>query len=262
MASKILVKNNMLTDRLQQLNQLNETKGQELTVLSQIPEFRKEAEVQQDWSMVAQSYWQEHLAHQHLVMNDQDPDNIHRQAMLSSAISAHQVVVEHQLDSLLGSSHRFLGRAYSYQSQHQEAQTHYQTAIDILTKDQDPRSLEVAGFLAESLVRNGEIEKGLALAYSTFDSYDSDPLAQILKKSDEYVFLVWRTGIFPRLVTALADTKAEYDHQRVGEYLKKSEAMLLDKSKFAYRVAEIARALSTLLTAIFAFIPSLLHLRS
>lgn len=233
----------ILTDYLQQLNQLNETKGQELTVLTQLPEFRRQAEIEQDWPMVAQSYWQEHLAHQHLVMNDQDPDNTHRSAMLATALSAHQVVTEHKLDNLLGNSHRFLGRANTYSGQHKDAKTNYQTAIGLLQAAQDPRYLEVSGFLAESLVRTGEVEKGLSLAYEIFDKYDTDPLALTLQKADNYVYLVWRTGVFPRLQKALNESVTEYDKDKLKSYLERSRSLLTDTDKFAYRIAEITKSL-------------------
>jgi len=231
---------------LQQLNQLNETKGQELAVLAQIPKFRQDAEAQQDWIMVAQSYWQEHLAHQHLVMNDQDTDNSHRHAMLTSSLSAHQVITDHKLDDLLGSSHRFLGRAYTYNSQHESAKTEYQNAINLLQASQDPRYLEVAGFLSETLVRTGEVDRGLTLAIETFAGYDTDLLALTLQQKDEYVYLVWRTGVFPRLLVAFNEVQSEYDKTLIKTYLEKSKSLLTDPDKYAYRLDEIDRALSLL----------------
>ncbi|MBI2465460.1 hypothetical protein HYV64_04945 [Candidatus Shapirobacteria bacterium] len=244
-----------LQDKLAVINQLNETKGQELAVLSQLPAFREQAETEHDWPMVAQSYWQEHLAHQHLVMNDQDPDDSHRTAMLTTAQSAHQVVIDHNLSELLGNSHRFLGRAYTYNGRHEEAKTEYQTAIDLLQKVQDPRYLEVSGFLAESLIRTGEVEKGLALAYEIFDKYDTDPLALTLQKADNYVYLVWRTGIFPRLQIALDDVQAVYDKAKLKSYLEKSQALLTDTDKFAYRLTEISKSLSLIVFLLAYYLP-------
>lgn len=236
----------MLEEQLKQINALNETKGQELVVLSQLPEFRKLAESERDWAMVAQSYWQEHLAHQHLVMNGQDSDNNHRSAMLATALSGHQVVTGHNLTDLFGSSHRFLGRAYTYNGQHDKAKTEYQTAIEILKTTEDSRFLEVSGFLAESLVRTSEVEKGLALAYEIFDKYDTDPLALKLQTDDNYAFLVWRTGVFPRLQKALDEVGAPYDKPKLKSYLEKSLAMLTDTEKFAYRITEIKDSLTHL----------------
>lgn len=236
----------ILADFLSQLNQLNETKGQELVVLSQLPEFRKQAETEQNWVMVVQSYWQEHLAHQHLVMSQKDPQNIHKTAMLTSALTAHKLITDHQLNELSGSSHRFLGRAYTYNGEHESAKTEYQNAIEIFKTSQDPRYLEVAGFLAESLVRTKEVEKGLNLAIEIYNSYDTDPLALALWQKDEYAFIVWRTGIFPRLLTALNEVGAEYDKTLIKTYLEKSKTLLTDPDKFSYRLDEINRSLSLL----------------
>ncbi|MFA5894510.1 MAG: hypothetical protein WC851_01925 [Candidatus Shapirobacteria bacterium] len=245
----------LLQDRLKEINTLNETKGQELTVLSQLPDFRQQAESEQDWSMVAQSYWQEHLAHQHLVMNSQDPDGAHRRAMLTTALSGQQVVTDHQLTNLLGSSYRFLGRAYTYNDQHDAAKTEYQTAFDLLQTSQDPRYLEVSGFLAESLVRTGKVEAGLNLAYEIFDKYDTDPLALTLQKADNYVYLVWRTGVFPRLQKALDESDAEYDKEKLKSYLEKSRALLTDTDKFAYRITEITKSLSLIVFLLAYYLP-------
>lgn len=245
----------ILTDALQQLNKLNETKGQELAVLSQLPQFRLQAETEHDWPMVAQSYWQEHLAHQHLVMNEMDPDNSHRTAMLTSALSAHQIVTKNKLDGLFGSSHRFLGRAYTYNEQHEDAKTSYQTALTLLQKDRDPRYLEVSGFLAESLVRTGNVEAGLSLAYEIFDKYDTDPLALTLQKTENYVYLVWRTGVFPRLQKALDESEAEYDKAKLKSYLGKSRSLLTDTDKFAYRIAEITKSLSLIVFLLAYYLP-------
>jgi hypothetical protein len=84
----------MLSDQLRRLNLLNETKGQELTVLKQLPAFREQAVTEQDFAMVAESFWIEHLAHQHLVMNGQDPEGSHQKEMLATAQMAHDVVVK------------------------------------------------------------------------------------------------------------------------------------------------------------------------
>ncbi|MFZ2152969.1 MAG: hypothetical protein WAV41_02825 [Microgenomates group bacterium] len=247
-----------LLDQLQQLILLNETKGQELIVLGQLPEFRQQAESEQDWPMIAQSYWQEHLAHQHLVMNNQDPDNSHRLAMLVCAQSAHQVITNHNLDQLLGASHRFLGRAYTYQNQHDQAKVEYETAIELLRKASDIRYLEVTGFLCESLIRSNQINEGLVLAYSTFDAYDTDPLAQTLQKVDPHTFIVWRSGIFPRLITTLEELKLDYDKVKVKKYLQKSQVILNNNPQYNYRLAEIKKTLSTLGTFLLSFI----HLQS
>lgn len=241
-----------LQQRLQEINQLNETKGQELTTLSQIVEFRQQAELASDWPMVAQSYWQEHLVHQHLVMNGQDLDNIHRQSMLSAAKLAHQVVIDHQLNELLGSSHRFLGRANTYNNQHEEAKTQYESSIDCLKKTNDIRYLEVTGFYCESLLRSGQVEAGLNQAYQLFDSYDTNPDATTLKHTDEYTWTVWRTGIFPRLVTTLDELSLDYDKTKMKAYLEKSQALLANQPKFNYRVNEIKNTLTKFFFFLFS----------
>ncbi|MBP9818053.1 hypothetical protein KBC75_04915 [Candidatus Shapirobacteria bacterium] len=235
-----------LSDQLIKINQLNETKGQELNVLNQLPEFRKLAKTEQNWEMMAQSFWQEHLAHQHLVMQELDPDNSHRLAMLSSAKSAHNLVVYHSLWNLSGASHRFLGRAYTFQNDHTHAKAEYEVAFEHLKHDNDPRYLEVTGFLCESLIRLDQVNEGLILAYQTFDSYDTDPQAITLKQVDEYKYNVWRTGIFPRLVFALNELKLDYDKAKVKQYLEKSEKLLTDQAKYAYRIDEIKKVIQLL----------------
>lgn len=228
--------------KLEALNKLNETKGRELETLVAILAFRAEAETAAEWEAVAESWWQEHLAHQHLVMTDQDPDGSHRQGMLTTAESGHKIVDDHNLITLEGTAYRFLGRAHSYQNDHPQAQKDYQVAYDILKQANDPRYLEVAGFLAETLIRTGQTEAGLSLAFNTFDAYDDAPAAT-LKKVDYYKWAVWRSGIFPRLVTALDELKIDYDHAKIRSYVEKSKTLLDDPVKYAYRIAEIESTL-------------------
>jgi hypothetical protein len=145
------------------------------------------------------------------------------------------------LNDLFGTSHRFLGRAYTFQNQHQQAIIEYQSALKILTAQNDPRALEVSGFICEAFIRTGNFEMGLNQAYQVYDSYDANPLALALKKVDEYKFNVWRTGIFPRLVFALEELKVDYDKAKVKSYLEKSQKILTDQNKYAYRISEIKK---------------------
>lgn len=246
-------------DQLRQLNILNETKGKEQETLDKVKTFRQKATEANDPEALAESWWLEHLAHQHLVMNNEDPEGFHRSSMLTSAQNALKIVLDTPLDPLRGKAHRFMGRAYTYANDHRSAETEYSTARDLLRQSGDPRYLEVAGFLAESMVRNGRASDGLSLAYQTFDEYDQPP-ALTLKKVDYYTWAVWRSGIFPRLIAALDELKIDYDKLKVKSYLDKSQEFLNDPQKFAYRVSEINSILQKYYLFFLAFVPHFKHL--
>jgi tetratricopeptide (TPR) repeat protein len=251
-----------LQETLNQISTHREIKGQEENTLREIEEAKEVAQKQKDWKSLVKLFWEESLCAQHIAMNEmakETPDekklNEGKKRMKKAALDAHQTIEKHSLDEMLGTSYRFLGRCYTYDGDHDGARNMYLKSIEEIQKLKDKKQiLEIKGFLADSLIRIGKVIEGIDLAIQTFDEFENSEDGRKLKEDDYFTWAVWRTGIIPRIVGALKDTKAEFDKDSINEYLEKSEQTLNEKNEkvswgdpaFTYRRDEISKAKSIL----------------
>ena len=222
-----------IEETLSQIATLRETKGKESETLRLISEVE------------VKLFWEKSLVYQHLVMSGVDAgQNLSK--MAQAANDAHTLIAESRLSDFAGDDARFLGRVADYQQDYPAAEAHYLEAIEFYETVPSPRVYEIKSFLAANLVHQNKVAEGISLAKETFNQFQNDPL----KYTDVYTWAVWQTGTYPRLVKALIDVKAEFDHAEMKSYLDQSEQILRDASQnatwgdknFQFRLDEITQA--------------------
>ena len=229
-----------IDSQLQEIAQLRETKSKEIETLAKITEL--ESAVSADFTVLAKLNWEKAFVYQHLVMSQIDIDQ-NLKLMAESALKAHGIVEQNNLTELQGDDFRFLGRVYDYKKDYSQAEKYYQQALGYFQNQNDPRVLEIKGFMSANLINQGKIEPGLTLAKKTYSEFDQTPL----KQSDFYTWAVWKTGIFPRVVKALIVQKVDFNKPEMKQFLETDQKLLLESDKnFQYRLDEIAETLKQL----------------
>lgn len=243
----------------EKVKHLREFKGKELEAFEEIEKAKIIFKNMKNWEYLAKVYWEESLNWQHIVLNKQandasEEENEYINAlknMEQAAKNAHRIIKKHHLEDLLGISHRFIGRVYDYKKEYTNAKKQYKKAISIIEKQKNTEQiLELKGYIASDLVREGSVEEGIQLAISTFYEYEITDVGKNLKKTDFVRWAIWRTGIFPFLVDALTESNAQFDEKLIKEFLTKSREILKDPTgkkkwgdpNFEYRANQIKRA--------------------
>lgn len=223
-----------IDESLSQIASFRETKGQETETLKLISELESKTI---DPVVLTKLFWEKAFVYQHLVMSKTDSE-LNLKLMEESALNAHKLVEQNNLVDLRGDDFRFLGRLADYSQKYSEAYDYYQQALEFFTVANSPRVLEIKGFLSANLVNQGRIEEGLNFAKETYQEFDESPLKEV----DNYTWVTWKTGIFPRLVTALIKQEAEFDHEEIKKYLEASRTLFPNQ----FRLDEINEALGQL----------------
>ncbi|MFA7301251.1 MAG: hypothetical protein WC069_03005 [Candidatus Shapirobacteria bacterium] len=225
---------------LQEIQKLRETKGSETETLKKIDEFLPTVVDENNFAILAKLYFEKAFVHQHLVMSHQDEAN-NLKLMEESALKAHDIIVKQNLTDLLGDDTRFLGRVYDYKKDYPQAFNFYQQALSFYQKQNHPRVLEINAFICANLINQSKIEEGLALAKKTYVEFDNNPL----KQSDFYTWTVWKTGIYPRVVNALATQGQNIDQQEIKNILLNDQKLLSESGlDFRIRLDEINEVLN------------------
>jgi len=221
------------------------------------------AEENNEWKELATLYWESHLVWQHTAMAEMSKPEGEQDAqvkeqgiekMTEFAEKAKDVIEEHEIEDMAGGAYRFLGRAATYAGDHEKAKQYYEEAISRYSGKNLRSKLEVSGFLAESLIRLEDTDAGLALAKKILDDYFNSELGKEVKESDYFVWAVWMSGVYPRIVSALVESGQEFDKDEIAGYLNKTKNELENPSgevtwgddKFQFRLDEINSSLQKL----------------
>jgi len=215
-----------IAETLKQISTLREIKGKEKETYELIEKTRGETK---EKDVLAKLYWEESLVAQHEIMfNGEDKTVVEKalKRMESSALAANKIIEENELNKMQGGSYRFIGNVYRYKKDYKKAQEYFELAMSEYQNNNDKGTLEIRGFLAYCLIQNGETENGIKLGLETFDAFEKSDKGIVLKHQDYFTWAVWRSGIVPRLVEALLDTKSSFDKETILKYLDKSEEIL------------------------------------
>ena len=150
-----------------------------------------------------------------------------------------------------------MGRIADYKKDYQKATAYYKKSIRLAKNDPDyirrklPRYLEIEAFLSYSLVMSGQVKRGYDLARNVYEKFDKEKEALQLKNNDYAVWVIWKTGIPIRTVSALIERKQTFNKPEVVNWLLEAEEDLnLGNGKLwadlKYRKAEIKNLLSGL----------------
>lgn len=231
---------------LSKIATLRETKGQEQKTLELIGQLESEPI---NVITKVKLFWEKALVYQHLAMDniDKTPNLI---KMAESANQAHFLITNNNLTELFGDDFRFLGRVADYEQDYVDAEQYYEQAIVFYEQQNSPQIFEIKSFLSANYIRQNRVEEGKTLAKKVFNEFQNNDL----KNQDVYTWAVWQTGTFPRIINALTDIKADFDHQEMKGYLNQSEQILRDASQhitwgdrnFQFRIDEINQARSLL----------------
>lgn len=237
---------------LEEIAKIREQKGKENEALKIISETIEETD---DNEILAKLNWEKSLVHQHLVMNEKSSDIPNReiiekeiQEMAKSALEAHRIIEDNNIEKLKATSHRFLGRTYTYKRDYLKAQEEYEKAIKFIEqKENKEQLLELNGFLAPTLLVNGKIQEGINLAIKTFNDFENLDIGKDLKEKDYYVWAVWRSGIPSRMIFAMKEAGIDIEKDKWKELLSTSEQLLNNPEgkvwgDFNHRLDEIKKA--------------------
>jgi len=248
-----------IKETITQISKLREIKGKEKETRNLIDKILIEVINLKDWESVAILYWEKSLVAQHAAMieyskskESQNKEIITESVkeMEKAAKEANKVVQKYNLEKLIGRSHRFLGNIYRYKKDFANAENEFIKALEEYQKYNNNYTLEIRGFIAYCLIQNGELENGLKLGIKTFEDFETSEKGINLKKSDYFTWAVWKSGIIPRMVEALMETKATFDKNIIEKYLEESERILKmpegkitwDENAFQLRLDEIYKA--------------------
>lgn len=248
-----------IKDTLKQIATLRETKGKEIQAYQLIQLTIEEAKKISDVESLTKLYWEESLVAQHEAMNEYFKNkDIQNKTIINTAmdrmekagLNADKVIRENKLENMKGTSHRFLGNIYRYKKEFKKAEEEFIKAFAEYQNNNDKGTLEVRGFIAYCLIQNGDTDNGIKLATETFDDFNNSEKGKTLKEKDYFTWAVWRSGIIPRVIEALIDTKSNFDKELITKYLDESEKILKNPegkitwgdSAFQLRLDEISKA--------------------
>lgn len=200
---------------------------------------------QQDVATKVELLWKESLKYRNFVLSNIDVD-INSRKMVSYANRAHSLIKKNNLTSLVGDDYSFLGQTAEHNQKYNQAWRYYQQALSFFTKLDKPRAMETKAFISVNLVYRDQTNEGILLAAKTFQEMEIHPL----KQQDYYVWVIWISSIFPRLISALCFKQVNYDRRAMKifleitkRYLNDPEHLELhDKPEIQSRLEEIKRA--------------------
>lgn len=260
--TEILVSKESFHDWRLALATLREKKGMEDVVVHLGDALLESASLLGLHTDVVELYQENALSGQHMMMNElaraggsTETDMYKRglEIMAEAVYKAHGYIQEHNLNSMLPRSYRYLGRVEDYKGNYREAAEYYTQSIPLFEAVENPlvrvNRLEIQGFLAFSLIKSGKIKEGLDLAARTSSDFKESPDGIELRQADYYTWAVWASGIPIRTVEALIDTRALKDKKWAEGWINQAEGLLVipegdetwgDKN-FDYRKDEIRR---------------------
>lgn len=244
-------------NELKQIATLRETQGKEQETLTKVSKIEKLARQENLNEILVKLNWERSLVWQHIAMSEEAkaiPDIKARQRAIDEmekyTLQAASLIEKNNLDSLQTTSLRFLGQAYRYNKQYSKAADAYTKAIQLLKGKSNVQTLELQGFLAVTLIMNGQIAEGFDLAVKTFEDFDRKPEAIALKEKDYVTWAIWKSGVITRLVEPIKSLDNSEYIKKLNSYLQKSEDILVKPEgalnwgddKFAFRIGEINKA--------------------
>jgi len=188
-------------------------------------------------------FWEEFLCGKHLVMDERNEDregsgryNQGLEMMRKMAKEAHQYIVEHNVESKLTRSHRFVGEISQFDGDFDSAVRHFSQAISRFDEEKDYgqriNGLELRGFLAEALVRAGAINEAIDLAVNTFELYDKGD-GEVLREKDYDTWAIWKSGVPIKAWQGVFDGKISLSNEQ-REILES----MLDQAKSVLMIEE------------------------
>lgn len=260
---------------LKKIKDMREEKGKEHETIALINE---EISKSNDPSLTAELYWEAALNWQHIVMNIRTDNGGYEgvideatKEMAAAAQKAHEIITQNNIESMLSTSYRFLGRVADYNENYEQAKEYYEKGLEIIEdKDDKTESLELRGFITFDLIMMGHAQKGIDEAKKLFADYTDSNIGKTLKSEDYVKWAIWISGIFPRVILALNEREFnDFNKEELRSYLERSEKYLTEPEgeitwggpdPFKYRKGEHKKALevlANLLVGIFVLTPIL-----
>lgn len=216
-----------------------EQKGSSETLIPYIRKVREVVEKLGNKAAIVQLLEEEFLCAQHMVMEErsrgQEADNNRLNEGLSimentsKALKEYAEANSNELDLVVRARvFRFLGKSEEYKGKYEESERYYRQGLDLIyqcTKIEERfHRLEIEGFLSYSLVKQGKIEEGLALAEKVLEDYDNSDEGKWLKEKNYYTWAVWKSGIEIRTAEHFAKDNKYKD--MVNRFLSDAEDVL------------------------------------
>lgn len=194
-----------------QIAAFREQPDRQEAALRNIREVREGAIVIGEHEHVVNLFWEEYLVGKHMLMAAISDDDKGKalDMMRTSAQAAAVYIHDNSVDSMRPRSHRFLGEVAMRAGDTKGAVEHFRHGISLFEQMRDPaqrvNALELSGFLAEALIRDGQVDAGIDTAVRTFEAYDSGDGAE-LRERDYYTWAVWKSGAATKAWSAILGT--------------------------------------------------------
>jgi len=168
-------------------------------------------------TITMQLFQEEFLCAQHEIMNPNGDKKRGMKAMLASVVGMEEYSLLHgkEIDPFVNNRRfRFYGRLFDGLGQFALSQKCYEKCN---------KSLEISGFIANSLFRQGLEIQGRKLVDKTLNDFDTSPEGISLKERDYYTWAVWKSGIEIRTI-----------HYFIDKYKTKSGILTGNKKRDRY----------------------------
>jgi len=208
----IITKENLPIWR-QEIANLREIPRKERETLNLIRPVLKGADRLGERKDVVELYWEKYLIGKHLAMAARDKSGLWDLPlkalgigkgyllMKDSAYKAEKYINKHQVENCRPRSGRFLGEIAIFEKRYDKAISHFQKSINLFNQIDDwsqrVNSLEISGFLAESLILSGQTEEGIDIIKNKFKAYNEGDGVK-LKENDYYTWAVWKSGLLTK----------------------------------------------------------------
>lgn len=235
-----------------------EEKGTSETLIPFIRRVRNKAEGLGEKTIVLQLYQEEFLSAQHMIMEEKTNEPHGNQARSDRGLKIMELTSkimetyaqEHDKDVKPVTKtrvFRYLGRFADYKGQFIESEKYYKKGLeyfDQLTNlDDKYHRLELSGFLAYSLFKQGKTDEGMDLTRQTLKDLDESEEGKWLKANDYYAWAVWKSGVEIRTAEHIIDTRDKSRVSIAEDFITDAERILEmpdgNTQKFVLRLGEL-----------------------
>lgn len=238
---------------LQHIGQTREQKGISELLIPQIDDVYQQAEKMGDFTTAIVLSQEKLLCAQHLVMeNKKNPQKILKglsimKSTMNQMISLQKDNVDTTDPVVNARSFRFLGRLSDTLHQYPRSEKFYRQGLEFFEPleriDQRYQSLELSGFLAFSLLKQGK-DGWFDLTQQTLNDFDNSDEGLWLKNHDYKAWAIWKSGIEIRISSALINSKKlnEQYNGNVESWLSDADAILQingNREEFGFRMQEL-----------------------
>lgn len=239
---------------LKKIGQTREELNTSNTVIPLVRRIRHQAQKLGEHTVVNQLYQEEFLSAQHLLMEEKnkslkeiDKIKLLRGTLIMGVTACQMKLYEdlypQEIDPVIKALNlRYYGRfadAFHLYAWSEKSYHHCLNFFDSQTEvTKKYHRLEIQGFLANSLLKQGKTNGNSYLTLRSIFDFDLTPEGHWLRINNPYMWDAWKTGIEIRTVDHLVKTNSSYKGN-VDQWFKDADGIVNTNPQLAFRTKDL-----------------------